>query len=183
MRFIPAWAGNSVVPILALPVLPVHPRMGGELPSKQVDRAAADGSSPHGRGTLACDIHVFRNQRFIPAWAGNSGLSRSASSLSTVHPRMGGELSSRAAAAFARAGSSPHGRGTRRCPQAKSTQCRFIPAWAGNSFSGRAPVNGPPVHPRMGGELLNTHRHSQNPRGSSPHGRGTLARNPIIYQT
>ena len=51
-RFIPAWAGNTV------------------LIRGKVDEHS--GSSPHGRGTLEPVSQVWRTNRFIPAWAGNT---------------------------------------------------------------------------------------------------------------
>ncbi len=72
-------------------------------------------------------------------------------------------------------GSSPRGRGTpwrpgfcQRCP-------RFIPAWAGNTFSWRKASRMTAVHPRVGGEHTGRRRRNLNGHGSSPRGRGTLS--------
>ncbi len=50
---------------------------------------------------------------------------------------------------------------------------RFIPACAGNSTFGSAGQHGPPVHPRVCGELSLRHQIPRHPHGSSPRVRGT----------
>ena len=50
-RFIPAWAGNIIVPENSAWTRPVHPRMGGEHPETRMTTWRRSGSSPHGRGT------------------------------------------------------------------------------------------------------------------------------------
>ena len=72
-RFIPAWAGNSSDTQFSAAMRAVHPRMGGEQGMCGRLIGAAHGSSPHGRGTVACFQVEIAGLRFIPAWAGNSG--------------------------------------------------------------------------------------------------------------
>ncbi len=71
-------------------------------------------------------------------------------------------------------GSSPRGRGTRRHAHRDGGECRFIPAWAGNTHAASPFAAENPVHPRVGGEHDNSYRHTTNHLGSSPRGRGTL---------
>ena len=75
-------------------------------------------------------IHSFR---FIPAWAGNTLRHHGLTGLDTVHPRVGGEHSTKSESNEPRSGSSPRGRGTR------MLQGTFVAAIR-------------PVHPRVGGE-------------------------------
>ena len=72
IRFIPAWAGNTSIPLISRSPEPVHPRVGGEHPVHRVPQPFACGSSPRGRGTLACFRWRHVQLRFIPAWAGNT---------------------------------------------------------------------------------------------------------------
>ena len=73
-RFIPACAGNSVANGIT----------GGE----------TYGSSPRVRGTLGIAAGLAVRARFIPACAGNSRAAFARRSMSTVHPRVCGELGS-----------------------------------------------------------------------------------------
>ncbi len=90
-RFIPAWAGNAPARRTLRGVGSVHPRMGGERPLARDAVPVLPGSSPHGRGTRRHERPGRQEVRFIPAWAGNAGAARRASSGEPVHPRMGGE--------------------------------------------------------------------------------------------
>ena len=131
------------------------------------------GSSPRGRGTLGMSRPDRAAFRFIPAWAGNTMFSSGVASVTTVHPRVGGEHGSYLTMRTISYGSSPRGRGTRFVEQHNRSMVRFIPAWAGNTRQGGHTPAYPPVHPRVGGE------HGPGPGddrvcvGSSPRGRGT----------
>ncbi len=50
-RFIPAWAGNTIVKISESRAVTVHPRVGGEHSRVVKALVQKDGSSPRGRGT------------------------------------------------------------------------------------------------------------------------------------
>ena len=179
MRFIPAWAGNSSPESVGVHPRPVHPRMGGE--QLRCGRLFIDysGSSPHGRGTGWQGIRRWSRQRFIPAWAGNSGPNFWTASITTVHPRMGGEQAHPRPGVSIMLGSSPHGRGTECAISQPDPQRRFIPAWAGNRAPDRHLLLKRPVHPRMGGEQYVDHQPISKENGSSPHGRGTAGRGLI----
>ena len=113
---------------------PVHPRLRGELLPRTSRTKNAFGSSPLTRGTHAQDLTACFNQRFIPAYAGNSGESKMGWWAGSVHPRLRGELKTCDIAFGITDGSSPLTRGTRfdSCPNASYS--RFIPAYAGNSL-------------------------------------------------
>ena len=73
VRFIPAYAGNSVGTCGRRSGNSVHPRLRGELLSEPLLKTAWFGSSPLTRGTLlSIGARIFC-VRFIPAYAGNSG--------------------------------------------------------------------------------------------------------------
>ena len=112
-RFIPAYAGNSWRLRYSCGLVPVHPRLRGEL------------SIALARVVPIC--------RFIPAYAGNSnrtakerelqvgsspltrgthGVIPNSRAIAAVHPRLRGELNIRTADAMAPTGSSPLTRGT-----------------------------------------------------------------------
>ena len=92
MRFIPAYAGNSIFINSAGIVIAVHPRLRGELGHANVN-----------------DVQNFR---FIPAYAGNSGNRAKHRSGAPVHPRLRGELRCPTQRKSLPAGSSPLTRGT-----------------------------------------------------------------------
>ena len=152
-RFIPACAGNSRRSARALRRPPVHPRVCGELIHRRMQKAAPVGSSPRVRGTPLPRSRRGDQTRFIPACAGNSGLSAKVKRFRTVHPRVCGELSMEVGLDFESTGSSPRVRGTRSRRRTARGERRFIPACAGNSrpASGRRATGS--VHPRVCGEL------------------------------
>ena len=71
MRFIPAWAGNTIEHVASIRYMPVHPRVGG--------------------GTHYRILFWLFWRRFIPAWAGNTARRRLNLDHMAVHPRVGGE--------------------------------------------------------------------------------------------
>ena len=133
------------------------------------------GSSPPARGTLARWGHSRLLRRFIPARAGNTIASNSATLLYPVHPRPRGEHRTAGDDATVVRGSSPPARGTPtgRCLPARAL--RFIPARAGNTCIRclwRSPVS---VHPRPRGEHIRERAPEALLAGSSPPARGTPA--------
>ena len=111
----------------------VHPRLRGELLKDTILFSGMDGSSPLTRGTH----HIFNFPigygRFIPAYAGNSGLLQGCPGKHAVHPRLRGELDLRFLVIMIVYGSSPLTRGTLANEHTDDVQRRFIPAYAGNS--------------------------------------------------
>ena len=131
------------------------------------------GSSPRGRGTRLTTALLHALQRFIPAWAGNTGIRGVEQERKAVHPRVGGEHQVWCFGTAAIRGSSPRGRGTRRPGQTSMATGRFIPAWAGNTFDDKGKPITRLVHPRVGGEHSPHAGHRFFGGGSSPRGRGT----------
>ena len=70
-------------------------------------------------------------------------------------------------------GSSPHGRGTQRGRTGSMGLSRFIPACAGNAWTGLLHGQDVPVHPRMRGERSSRSGPGVASHGSSLHARGT----------
>ena len=132
--------------------------MGGEQHRVLSQKKLKHGSSPHGRGTDLELIFSSFATRFIPAWAGNSGIIPGTREIVS--------------------GSSPHGRGTVGTMMLVRTIHRFIPAWAGNSGTGLLRRLLAAVHPRMGGEQCICGCFHPARHGSSPHGRGTGQKAP-----
>ena len=173
-RFIPAWAGNTNFPCCRCRAAAVHPRVGGEHLSTSWETVPLGGSSPRGRGTPGCRCFRSQNQRFIPAWAGNTPALPHPSAEHAVHPRVGGEHVSIFSSHLFDGGSSPRGRGTHGDDRRGLWRARFIPAWAGNTMHDWQPKQHWPVHPRVGGEHSSPRSPMAGAAGSSPRGRGTL---------
>ncbi len=125
------------------------------------------------RGTRRFRFRRMLHIRFIPACAGNSARSMVRFSISSVHPRVCGELLFVDDPRPDLIGSSPRVRGTRRYKASESLRSRFIPACAGNSPEVWLPNPSGPVHPRVCGELAWAFRILSGLYGSSPRVRGT----------
>ena len=100
----------------------------------------------------------------------------------SVHPRVGGEHTRQNDRWPGIIGSSPRGRGTFRGLQRRMVDGRFIPAWAGNITAVSFALAFITVHPRVGGEHLDSDVTTWQSSGSSPRGRGTfrpLLRHPV----
>ena len=112
-RLIPACAGNTAFSSGSISQPAAHPRMRGEHLQAATLRHAEHGSSPHARGTLLGKSCVGACARLIPACAGNTTAAAKPNRPPPAHPRMRGEHIAPSRASAARAGSSPHARGTR----------------------------------------------------------------------
>ena len=157
-------------------LLPVHPRVHGELLPMDARRSSRAGSSPRTRGTQERPEAREGLRRFIPAYTGNSWAHSKHPSLHTVHPRVHGELTCGTFSAGAAIGSSPRTRGTQGPPRQDGRRLRFIPAYTGNSSRPRRRRPGSPVHPRVHGELRTATLFGGARAGSSPRTRGTRDR-------
>ena len=151
-RLIPACAGNAPFGGSPTGEKAVHPRMRGERTGAARGNVIAGGSSPHARGTPATEPVALRNNRFIPACAGNARGREGAVIGNTVHPRMRGERRCQLRHAQPPPGSSPHARGTHAACRIRPGVRRFIPACAGNAAQRGHAHTARPVHPRMRGE-------------------------------
>ena len=112
----------------------VHPRLRGELFMDNVFMDTFFGSSPLTRGTPDTSTIHFEAERFIPAYAGNSISVFTIAPLASVHPRLRGELPFGSLVPRDLTGSSPLTRGTHNRKRHCHQLCRFIPAYAGNSY-------------------------------------------------
>ncbi len=151
----------------------VHPRVCGEHNCRPNWRPCVRGSSPRMRGILPLSaeqhastrfipayagntepaVTVRRcSPRFIPAYAGNTGKGKTEAGLFPVHPRVCGEHSFAQASQQGENGSSPRMRGTRQADGLQLDDCRFIPAYAGNTDLDDTSPSLASVHPRVCGE-------------------------------
>ena len=172
-RFIPACAGNTRYVPTNASSSPVHPRVRGEHPSDCSSILLMTGSSPRARGTPPFQSCRAYRPRFIPACAGNTIESSSATTSPSVHPRVRGEHSASASASAGTSGSSPRARGTRTGDCPLRLRLRFIPACAGNTPMHGTVLLSSPVHPRVRGEHSIVYRCEMMQTGSSPRARGT----------
>ena len=161
------------------PIVPVHPRVCGELAAGGEPADDVAGSSPRVRGTPAAAGPDLAAHRFIPACAGNSyAVHRGQSPGASVHPRVCGELRMHLDQDVASAGSSPRVRGTLLVGASRLETSRFIPACAGNSALHYQRSLKSAVHPRVCGELSFGICKPNALTGSSPRVRGTQ-RQPV----
>ena len=175
-RFIPAHAGNTA-PMPVTPVsVAVHPRACGEHSASRRSMYAFTGSSPRMRGTLVIALARQEPRRFIPAHAGNTGISAVITMWTAVHPRACGEHWACALVMRSCDGSSPRMRGTQPFLLQRVHFGRFIPAHAGNTMAMAAMAITATVHPRACGEHMSTTTPVATLRGSSPRMRGTPRR-------
>ena len=135
------------------------------------------GLSPRGRGKQS-DLrgHLYRRGS-IPAWAGETSISRKTARRRKVYPRVGGGNTTATATRICAYGLSPRGRGKRRFKQPLTEQVRSIPAWAGETpGSWRMKWIGQ-VYPRVGGGNDIPALTQKVGEGLSPRGRGKPIRN------
>ena len=172
-RFIPACAGNTFREGRQGGCKLVHPRLRGEHDGILHNYGVAYGSSPPARGTprgLRCRV---RDDRFIPACAGNTGWSSALPESRTVHPRLRGEHIRNGDGLREPGGSSPPARGTLCGRETPMTEFRFIPACAGNTATRGGSPGRSAVHPRLRGEHPEDADAAPLLPGSSPPARGT----------
>ena len=72
LGIIPAYAGNTGVPLNKVFHIGDHPRICGEHGKGRARERARSGSSPHMRGTLSVCAVPYRRRGIIPAYAGNT---------------------------------------------------------------------------------------------------------------
>ena len=131
------------------------------------------GSSPHSRGTPAKSVLLNILVRIIPAFAGNTSVSRHLERAARDHPRIRGEHYKNWLYSSVKLGSSPHSRGTPHKRAIRISHVRIIPAFAGNTCNGVVCDAGNWDHPRIRGEHCTVTFDAQDSAGSSPHSRGT----------
>ena len=143
----------------------------------------AEGSSPHTRGARDASHDEARGPGIIPAYAGSTSLSASASGRRRDHPRIRGEHCRAYGAPFAGSGSSPHTRGARiHFVRDRATQ-GIIPAYAGSTQSPGQFASRYGDHPRIRGEHTVVVPLLSLVTGSSPHTRGALQLHAPQFRT
>ena len=128
------------------------------------------------RGTP--DVHKLTTRvgGIIPAYAGNTSQNKGSLSGRRDHPRVCGEHQTAHHAIRLGGGSSPRMRGTRRFRLWQDCRAGIIPAYAGNTLSGKQEQTVIRDHPRVCGEHTYWAYVSEPCVGSSPRMRGT----PVI---
>ena len=118
----------------------------------------------------------------IPAYAGNTRISKDEACRSGDHPRLRGEHGSPRLTTHLQLGSSPPTRGTLTVADDEADDEGIIPAYAGNTT---VRVRAEPVkedHPRLRGEHNGVYSSNTPPAGSSPPTRGTQLRKVKVYE-
>ncbi len=152
-RFIPAGAGNTLLPAQNRRFASVYPRWRGEHFATRSKPPIRVGLSPLARGTLC---YAAQNRRFA-----------------SVYPRWRGEHSASVQAGTRYSGLSPLARGTLCYPLKTADSRRFIPAGAGNTRPASRLAPDIPVYPRWRGEHSINCGGSEANSGLSPLARGT----------
>ena len=194
---IPAHAGKTQYKKTVYQVYAAHPRSRGENCEAWRMTTPDRGSSPLTRGKPVARPSHPALMRLIPAHAGKTDRLVQDLPPARAHPRSRGENGSKAAPVTIAGGSSPRGRGKRDAGSERVRRCGLIPAWAGKTPPGWASArcrsrlipawagktSGCPstrseyrAHPRVGGENLEDNWGVLEADGSSPRGRGKLAR-------
>ncbi len=133
IRFIPAGAGNTPSRKTECGTDTVYPRWRGEHWFMTYKLIYPVGLSPLARGTRNVATTGDRFQRFIPAGAGNTGVTCTPVPAGTVYPRWRGEHISGTISPIYKTGLSPLARGTPLLQRRFPAPWRFIPASAGNT--------------------------------------------------
>src|SRR5690606_33146794 len=131
----------------------VHPRVRGDLSVTPPVVTSRRGSPPRARGPRRNANGIGVHERFTPACAGTSALTRVPLEAWTVHPRVRGDLGWTRRLMSSSVGSPPRARGPRSPPPARGSSRRFTPACAGTSLSSWQGPGAPAVHPRVRGDL------------------------------
>ena len=171
---IPAYAGNTRSCSSAPTRARDHPRVCGEHDSEGYQRSRRQGSSPRMRGTRHRLLSRWWNVGIIPAYAGNTQSTITASERWRDHPRVCGEHRSHSLPKVFAMGSSPRMRGTLMIGRRFIDCAGIIPAYAGNTVHSACGMPPSWDHPRVCGEHQRRTDETIRYRGSSPRMRGTL---------
>ncbi len=134
-RFIPAGAGNTMLPSFTPFLISVYPRWRGEHWLRAKTGVCRRGLSPLARGTPLTESDIARACRFIPAGAGNTRARIQLDAIRAVYPRWRGEHTHGKEVPSGGTGLSPLARGTPKNKIKAMFSMRFIPAGAGNTLS------------------------------------------------
>ncbi len=175
-RFIPACAGTRDGQKSQRAGETVHPRVCGDQQTDAYNALLNDGSSPRVRGPDLGEVFSRFSLRFIPACAGTSRNACPYPAPPAVHPRVCGDQGQEQKPSCWVFGSSPRVRGPVKRRENPTSNTRFIPACAGTSDWGGAPVCQCAVHPRVCGDQGSQDRLPFGRFGSSPRVRGPARR-------
>ena len=170
---IPAYAGNTCLPLAVPTPKRDHPRVCGEHFGTARGGGTHRGSSPRMRGTRAVCCDGDDRIGIIPAYAGNTHSPSDSSHWIRDHPRVCGEHTEGTSKTANWQGSSPRMRGTRTPASRESVQNGIIPAYAGNTHVEERTYSSCRDHPRVCGEHASVPALSHLVLGSSPRMRGT----------
>ena len=168
MRFIPTCVGNTLLLMLLIRFLPVHPHVRGEYFTGVITGSRSLGSSPRAWG-----IHAEKKQqnsigRFIPTCVGNTHTGRSGYSPLSVHPHVRGEYRQVLVQTRQGYGSSPRAWGIPDVVILVGIRGRFIPTCVGNTFRSTRYCLTNSVHPHVRGEYASSVHSTTIWPGSSP---------------
>ena len=149
---IPAYAGNTPVPIRFVRKNWDHPRVCGEHRWGMACVLFHSGSSPRMRGTREQWVQRCPRLGIIPAYAGNTLNRLVGTTCTRDHPRVCGEHFISCGDLPFTEGSSPRMRGTHRYQGWRDDGEGIIPAYAGNTPHCRRRRNRLRDHPRVCGE-------------------------------
>ena len=180
----PACAGKTAPPRNLGAAEPDHPRMRGEdyFGLEVVDYRL--GSPPHARGRLGRARPRMGALGITPACAGKTEVPSTWADASSDHPRMRGEDSGLRRWRSGSQGSPPHARGRPTRFAGRGAAGGITPACAGKTSNRAGKPSCQTDHPRMRGEDPRAVPLDCAGRGSPPHARGRLPRNPrlLLYR-
>ena len=151
-----------------------HPRVCGENTTSMVKQPRGTGSSPRVRGKRPIRSANHSSHRLIPACAGKTTPTASASFSNGAHPRVCGENLYPVADCHGVSGSSPRVRGKQAGETHPLKSCGLIPACAGKTALPRGSPRRQWAHPRVCGENARLRCVFACQEGSSPRVRGKL---------
>ena len=172
---IPAYAGSTTFYCNIRSFNKDHPRVCGEHEFMGFVLRLERGSSPRMRGAPIVDDVTKDGSGIIPAYAGSTRPRRRGWRCKADHPRVCGEHVGRNIGRVSVPGSSPRMRGARKAVRALPVGQRIIPAYAGRTHTGTAPITTPQDHPRVCGEHFYLDDLDDCREGSSPRMRGAPA--------
>ena len=152
VRLIPAHAGKTRTSAPARPSPSAHPRSRGENCARWRTRTRQRGSSPLTRGKRPRGHVLQRPVRLIPAHAGKTSVTVTATVTAWAHPRSRGENEMSERSPSSRRGSSPLTRGKLHLLDLQLNTPRLIPAHAGKTAPDECSHRPAPAHPRSRGE-------------------------------
>ena len=158
-----------------------HPRSRGEHPRFPTLFSVSVGSSPLTRGARGGDVAARRLAGLIPAHAGSTGITSSATSGARVHPRSRGEHLNNIPLVRTIRGSSPLTRGALPSRHGTMTPNGLIPAHAGSTPFPAWHDDAQWAHPRSRGEHRRWRQLRCTRLGSSPLTRGAQGRSTVIW--